>query len=75
MKLTTITIPAVIIPAVELTHEEHFALWAAYIHGTAEVNGARVTDWNRDDGHNSVLLEGEWRYRTIIVVNERDKEN
>jgi hypothetical protein len=68
MKLTTITIPAV-----EMTRAEWGKLWEAYNGLGAEVDGKQVVDWDHDDGHNSIFLKGEDRYRAVVVTDWHNK--
>lgn len=62
MRLTTVTLEAI-----EMTREEESDLWTAW--GTGQeptVEGKRIDNWDRNDGDNDILLEGENVYRMIV---------
>jgi hypothetical protein len=61
MKLTTITLPAI-----EMTREEEKALWRDY--PNISILGVKVLDWNTDDGHNIMRLEGNDFYHAVVIL-------
>ena len=68
MKLST-----KLIQTIEITGDEYDALWVQYFdtprkERNIQICGKRLLDWNRDDGNNDMLLEGEDFYRPVYVI-------
>ena len=62
MKLST-----AIINTIEMTREEEHALWNTAMDDRV-ICGKKVKHWLTDDGHNSILLEGETSYREVVRI-------
>ena len=50
-----------------MTREEEHALWNTAMDDRV-ICGKKVKHWLTDDGHNSILLEGETSYREVVRI-------
>lgn len=65
MKLSTVTIPSA-----EMTREDEHRMW--HEPNKHSIESKKILDWNTDDGHNELRLEGEDFYRVVVVIIKKE---